>query len=344
MSSQTHIPVVEPNGLVHFLYKGTGQRCGHPRGLRVEDRIGSNVPASTDLWYLSYKLNPVGRYDYVFQIDMGATVPDALNAHRSPGKENWSELTMLGWRSVSLTPTSRGRIAETSFTSAVMEQERDVWVYVPDGYERNREDYPLVIVTGGEQARDVGKLEETLNAVSGKDAAPAIVALFPYMSGEWHETGGRHRDKVPRMIAGELIPFLRNTYRVAPGRDQVAIVGTGSAGFLSLNTAFTFPKSIGRVATLSARISNSAIARTLLEKARKAAAHKPLIFMEWYEVDRFDPRQDVHVLPDNALVASSHRNWGFKVTSREHPAGGGWGSWRNDLPGLLAQVMPAISE
>ena len=35
---------------------------------------------------------------------------------------------------------------------------------------------------------------------------------------------------------------------------------------------------------------------------------------------------------------------GIQVETREHPAGTGWGSWQNDLPDLLARILPYEGE
>jgi len=66
--------------------------------------------------------------------------------------------------------------------------------------------------------------------------------------------------------------------------------------------------------------------------------------MEWYESDKFDPGEDLHVQRDNAFVARSLKNWGFKVTTKVHASGTGWGSWRNDMPNLLTHFLAGDGE
>jgi len=346
IAGQVRIPIVEPGGLVHFLYRGSAEDVGIQVG--YNSRMGSapmKRVEETDLWYLSYELRPTGRYDYAFQIDLGKIVADTLNSRPAPGVKNWSELVMPGWQPHTREVSIKGSVEERTFPSAAFDDERKVEVYLPAGYGSSVTDDELLIVTDGVAARDAGEMVEILDSLPGQGMAPTITAFLPFPKGRlWAETGGGQRDVATRMIAGDLIPFLRAEYRILPGRSHVCITGTGLGGYLSLNTAFSFPKSIGKVATQSAGIYNSAFARALLDKARKAAAHKPQIHMEWYESDEFDPGEDVHVQRDNALVARSLRNWGFKVTTKEHASGTGWGSWRNDMPNLLTHFLASDGE
>ena len=66
------------------------------------------------------------------------------------------------------TGMTRGKIDTFHFESKIMENSRKVEVYLPPGYSESGERYPTVYVNYGQQAKDWGKMTNTLDNLIGK--------------------------------------------------------------------------------------------------------------------------------------------------------------------------------
>jgi S-formylglutathione hydrolase FrmB len=147
--------------------------------------------------------------------------------------------------------------------SAILGQPRDLYVYLPPGYDPARR-YPLVVFL------HMGYVDEHaflgLKGLRQLDAMiqrgefpPAIVACpdgtldgrnrfrSPH-SGYMNGVNGRYEDH----LIQEVLPFLQGHYAVRPEREAHAIVGSSAGGFAGLSLAIRYRSFFGAVAALAA--------------------------------------------------------------------------------------------
>jgi predicted alpha/beta superfamily hydrolase len=188
------------------------------------------------------------------------------------------------------------------FHSGFLEQDRDILVWLPPGYDRSADvlqpfnerstagRYPVLYMHDGQnlfepetafQKGEHWRVGETANELieDGRIEPPIIVGI--YNTGEMRideytpttdkKLGGGHADDYGRMIIEELKPLVDRTYRTRPDRFSTGIAGSSLGGLVSLHLAFNHPAVFGKVAALSPSVwwDRKAILKTIRESRSK---------------------------------------------------------------------------
>jgi enterochelin esterase-like enzyme len=168
------------------------------------------------------------------------------------------------------------------FHSAFLEQDRDVLVWLPPGYDHPTDvsrpfdggpaagRYPVLYMHDGqnlfepETAYNKGehwRVGETAARLIAQGRIEPLIVVGIYNTGEMRieeytptedkKLGGGHADDYGRMIIEELKPLIDRTYRTRQDRDSTGIAGSSLGGLVSLHLGFTHPAVFGKVAALS---------------------------------------------------------------------------------------------
>jgi putative tributyrin esterase len=147
------------------------------------------------------------------------------------------------------------------FHSAALGQARDLRVWLPPGYARDKGTrYPVIYVLhglGGSE-RDffkLGRLESHLQAALTAGALPPVIVVSPDGDdGYWTDHAPRPDGPGPRwgaFISEDLIAWVDARYRTVPDRAHRAIVGVSMGGYGALSLALTHPERFGAAVSLS---------------------------------------------------------------------------------------------
>ena len=156
------------------------------------------------------------------------------------------------------------------FHSEFLDHDRDVLVWLPPGYERSADRYPVLYMHDGQnlfepdtafQKGEHWRLGETsTELIEAGDIEPLIIVGI-YNTGdnrkeEYTPTrdpklGGGGADDYGRMIVEELKPLIDHTYRTRTGREDTGLGGSSLGGLVTLYLGFTHPAVFGRLAALS---------------------------------------------------------------------------------------------
>ncbi len=157
------------------------------------------------------------------------------------------------------------------FTSRFLPGEREISVYLPPGYEEERSrEYPLLILQDGQNLFDpetsfvrghtwriaesadeaiiAGEVEPLLIAGIGNAGERRMAEYTP--SRDW-KLGGGEAGWYGDMVTREVLPFLRERYRVRSDRDATGLGGSSLGGLVSLWLGLRFPETFGKLAVLS---------------------------------------------------------------------------------------------
>jgi enterochelin esterase-like enzyme len=157
------------------------------------------------------------------------------------------------------------------FRSRILKGTREVTVYVPPGYEEDAERvYPLLVLQDGQNLFDpetsfirgqTWRVAETADEVmSAGDVAPVVIAgvanggekrLAEYTPSRDWKMGGGDAGRYGEMVTEELLPFLRDAYRVTRDAAETGIGGSSLGGLLSLWLGLRNPDTFGKLAVLS---------------------------------------------------------------------------------------------
>jgi enterochelin esterase-like enzyme len=135
-------------------------------------------------------------------------------------------------------------------------QPRRVTVYLPPGYDRKRaRPYPVLVALDG-QTMPQWRLAETLDELVGAGVIePVVVAAVPASPERVDEYGtagqldfagrGRRAKAFQDLLAGEVLPWLREKHHVAADAARTGIFGASMGGLCAFDTAWRRPQVFG---------------------------------------------------------------------------------------------------
>ncbi|HEX9160785.1 MAG TPA: alpha/beta hydrolase-fold protein [Thermoanaerobaculia bacterium] len=157
------------------------------------------------------------------------------------------------------------------FESKILENTRDITIYVPAGYdERGDRRYPVLYMQDGQNlfeaersfAGHSWRLREAADDAIGERTASPMIIVGVDNAGtaridEYAPThdpiknGGGRADDYARMLLEELKPLIDSRYRTMTDGETTGIGGSSLGGLVSMHVALAHPEAFGRVAALS---------------------------------------------------------------------------------------------
>jgi predicted alpha/beta superfamily hydrolase len=146
------------------------------------------------------------------------------------------------------------------FHSKELNNDRDIWVYLPPGYEQQTDRrYPVLYLHDGQNVFDAAtsfagewQADETAERlIAEKKVEPLIIVAIANNKDRIAEYGGGERsDRYARFIAEEVKLFIDSTYRTRTGRSDTGVGGSSLGGVISFQIAMKYPN-FGKVAAIS---------------------------------------------------------------------------------------------
>jgi predicted alpha/beta superfamily hydrolase len=159
------------------------------------------------------------------------------------------------------------------FRSRILDTERRVWVYLPPGYDQEPDRrFPVLYMHDGQNVFDgatafiAGKeweADETAKRLIGEGRIEPLIIVAVENGGaeranEYTPTeardGGGQVDGYARMLVEELKPWVDETFRTRPGREDTGIAGSSYGGIASLWIGLTHADTFGKIAALSTSV------------------------------------------------------------------------------------------
>lgn len=247
---------------------------------------------------------------------------------------------------------------------------RRVTVYLPPGYDAARVNpYPLLLALDG-QTMPQWRLAESLDElVVAGTIEPVVVAAVPASAERMDEYGmagqldfagrGRHAKALQDLLAGEVLPWLRERHHVAPDTARTGIFGASLGGLCAFDTAWRRPQVFGLAGIFSGslwwRADDSSVAAQqasrLAHRTVREAATRPALRL-WFQAGTRDEAADrdgngvIDAIQDTTelveeLVAKGFRR-GTEVAYHEIEGGEHHEStWARALPEFLRWAWPA---
>jgi predicted alpha/beta superfamily hydrolase len=156
------------------------------------------------------------------------------------------------------------------FHSNILSTDRDIIVYVPEGYDENDRRYPVLYLHDGQNLFDrktayvpgrIWAVHETADRLIAEGAVEPLIIVGIYNTGahrlaEYTPTrnpkmGGGDADLYGLMLIEEVKPFIDNEYRTLPDRENTGLGGSSLGGLVTLFLGLAHPEVFGKLAVLS---------------------------------------------------------------------------------------------
>lgn len=155
--------------------------------------------------------------------------------------------------------------------SQFLENKRDVFVWLPPGYQGSSARYPVLYMHDGNNCFDArsaflgrewgadevmdgliraGRINPVI--IVGVSNSPARLEEYTWVQGshDGHPAGGEGQHYA-RFLAQELKPFIDRAYRTKPERENTAVMGSSLGGLISLYIGIHHADTFGVIGVVS---------------------------------------------------------------------------------------------
>lgn len=198
-------------------------------------------------------------------------------------------LVMLCFTHLSVSAyTKFGKVEETTIESKVLDEKRELVVYLPAGYEADMKSYPVLYMTDGDiqgphTAGSIDYLSKfdqmpnmiVVGLVNPRDKRNNDLTLAKVSKEQPENTAGA--DRFLAFVEKEVIPFIKSRYRTL---DYQALSGTSHGGQFAINALIKKPHLFDGVIAISPSLYwNNNQLLGLMEQALTKQTLKGRLFM-----------------------------------------------------------------
>jgi enterochelin esterase-like enzyme len=156
--------------------------------------------------------------------------------------------------------TAQGTLhSRKSIKSPKMGYDVNYSVYLPEGYDRNDTQYPVLYLLHGYTDDDsgwtqFGEAHLIADRLMGNGEVPPMIIVMPDAKVTWYINDDEGKAPYEDFFIQELIPHVEKTYRARVGKQFRAVAGLSMGGYGSLIYALKHPDMFAACAPLSAAV------------------------------------------------------------------------------------------
>lgn len=166
------------------------------------------------------------------------------------------------------TAATQSRIETFTLHSEILNADKTCTVYLPDGYDRSEQDYPVLYLLHGASDThtawvEKGNMRQIADEAFAAGTARAMIVVMPDASGEGPNHTGLHMGyfDVPgweyeRFFFEEFMPGIENRYRILADKQHRAISGLSMGGGGTAAYAFHHPELFSSACPMSALLDD----------------------------------------------------------------------------------------
>jgi enterochelin esterase family protein len=313
----------------------------------AETTVNGEVMKKDDKGVWSVTIGPLepNTYTYSFNVD-GMNIADPVNpAIKLRARTSASLVQIPGNKPWEYREVPHGTVEINYQKSAVLNAERQVYVYTPPGYDKNTSArYPVLYLLHGSGgvAADwtlAGNANYILdNLIAEKKAVPMLIVMpwghaIPIDAPAPKDPAQSNGAMFEQYFLKEVMPMVEAKYRVAPGRDNRAIAGLSMGGGQSAQIGYGHTDLFASVGIFSSALGADPQTKyKVLGDASLANSQMKVLF---FGVGKYDTAPNK---AEKTLTAAMTEK-GVKNVFYESDAGAHvWPVWRN----CLTQFAPLL--
>jgi hypothetical protein len=196
-------------------------------------------------------------YGYDFILD-GVNIVDPANTYSGPGTvlalwagnpqffspvNAWSYVTVPGPEAdfFADAPVPHGAVATVRYYSEVAQKERIMEVYTPPGYNHDNRGYPVLYILHGAGGNEIDwiinmRANFILDNLIAQGKAVPMILVSPNANAD-----GFPSTAFPDELLDNIVPYIEENYRTAPGANNRALAGLSMGGSRTTETVFSHP-------------------------------------------------------------------------------------------------------
>lgn len=154
---------------------------------------------------------------------------------------------------------AESEVVESSFNSDILNRDITMQVYLPDGYDKNKEDqYSVVYMLHGAGGSDTdwlvkGGMKVTADQLMARGQLRDSVIVMPtFGPATWYTNG--NADQAETAFVEEFIPFVEKQFNVRNDRAGRSVGGLSMGGYGALNLSLSYPQLFCAAGVLSPAI------------------------------------------------------------------------------------------
>ena len=241
-----------------------------------------------------------------------------------------------------LTAGAQSRIETYTLRSEVLGAEKTCTVYLPDGYDRSEESYPVLYLLHGASGchtdwTQKGYMRRITDETIASGMARPMIVVMPDAAGEGENYTGRHMGyfNVPgwnyeQFFFEEFIPAVEKHYRIAGDKAHRAISGLSMGGGGTAVYALRHPEVFGSACPMSGLLLRE-MPDDKLDGVRS---------VRWW----VDCGDDDFLWKSNIDFYSLMRERNIPLQYRMRDGGHTWRYWETVLPDVLVFVSAGFDK
>ena len=217
-----------------------------------------------------------------------------------------------------------GTLHDTIITSATLGNSRTMRVYLPPGYARSQDRYPVIVFHDGLDYITLGAADNILDYLIAQRSIEPVIAVFVPAVDRSAEYAGEHMSLYAAFIVEDVLGSVDRSYRTNTDSRTRATLGASDGGNFSLYLGANHPETFGLIGAQSSNVVRS------VSDAVARAERLPLrlyLDLGTYDIPVLIPRVRNFV--------SQIQSKGYDYLYREYHEGHSWGNWRAHLDEAL---------
>jgi len=194
--------------------------------------------------------------NHVFQVSADTTIEINIEAWR----DDFALVSKMH------TASKQVQVMDTAFFIPQLNRNRRIWIYLPQGYEKSKKQYPVLYMHDGQNIFDdhtagFGEwgVDECLDSLIN-DGKPACIVvgidngpkrLNEYNPFAFGDFGAGEGDQYLDFITHILKPFIDKKYRTLPSKENTIIAGSSMGGLISYYAMIKQPQVFGKAGIFS---------------------------------------------------------------------------------------------